>query len=65
MGFDGTICVRANLFGSPEYAPPSPPAPGTSSAPPITGLADVVTSRALLVGTGVINGAEYGLINNT
>lgn len=62
MGFDASICVRGNLFGANEY--PAPPVVlGTSSLPPITGLADVVTSRALLVSVGAINGQEYGLIN--
>jgi hypothetical protein len=62
MGFDASICVRGNLFGATEYPHP-PVALGTSSLPPITSLANVVTSRALLVSMGAINGAEYGAIN--
>ena len=61
MGFDSDICVRANLFGAPEY--PANPVVGTSSLPPLTGQVDVVTSRALLVTVGTIGVAEYGLLS--
>jgi hypothetical protein len=61
MGFDADICVHGNLFGMPEYPAPAPV--GTNSLPPLTGQADVVTSRALLVTPGTINGNSYGLIN--
>ena len=60
MGFDSDVCVRANMFGSPEYPPAS--VVGTSSLPPLTGQADVVTSRALLVTTGTIGPVEYSVL---
>ncbi len=62
MGFDANICVNANLFGSPEKMPPS-----NNFVPPLTSLTNVVTSRALLVSSGVIfpfdNQGEYGVLN--
>jgi hypothetical protein len=61
MGFDSDICVRANMFGSQEYA--ANPVVGMSSLPPLTSQADVVTSRALLVTVGTVNGAEYGVLS--
>jgi hypothetical protein len=60
MGFDADVCVRANLFGAPEY--PANPVVGTSSVTPLTAQADVVTSRALLVTVGTVGAAEYGVI---
>jgi len=42
MGFDGTICVHANIFGSPEYLPGI----GKRPAPPL------ITLRAVLVTNG-------------
>jgi len=60
MGFDADVCVRANLFGATEY--PAGAVVGTSALTPITAQADVVTSRAVLVTTGTIQQAEYGLI---
>ncbi|MBZ2185083.1 MAG: hypothetical protein K7J46_10250 [Bryobacter sp.] len=62
MGFDADNCVRANLFGTKEYAANA--VQGTNSLTPITAQADAVTSRAVLVTGGVINSAEYGLIQN-
>jgi hypothetical protein len=60
MGFDADVCVRANLFGATEYA--ANPQAGDSSLTPITGQADVVTSRAVLVTPGTIGTAEYGVL---
>jgi hypothetical protein len=60
MGFDADVCVRANLFGAPEYAANA--VAGDSSLPPLTSQNDIVTSRALLVATGPLQAAEYGLI---
>jgi hypothetical protein len=63
MGFDACVCVRANLFGSPEVL-----AAGGFVAPLIT-YADVVTSRAVLVTNGAINPVnhrgEWGVLYNT
>ncbi len=46
MGFDATICVDANLFGAAETLP------NGRFIPPLVTLANVVTSRAVLVTTG-------------
>lgn len=59
MGFDANVCVKANLFGTKEYYDDTQNAHAT--VPPILSQANVVTSRALLVGNGVINHCEaYG-----
>jgi len=63
MGFDADVCVRANLFGTTEH--PANAVVGASAVTPITAQADVVTSRAVLVTMGVIQQAEYGVIQNT
>ncbi|WCN12665.1 hypothetical protein GV054_06380 [Marinomonas mediterranea] len=59
MGFDANICVNANLFGTNE-----PAAGGVGVATPLTAIADVVTSRSVLVTDGVIcpamGGREWG-----
>ena len=60
MGFDADVCVRANLFGTTEYA--ANPQVGDSSLTPITGQADVITSRAVLVTPGTIGTPEYGVL---
>jgi hypothetical protein len=60
MGFDADVCVRANLFGATEY--PANAVLGTSAITPIAAQSDIVTSRAVLVTTGTIQQAEYGLI---
>ncbi|SFD34855.1 hypothetical protein [Pseudoalteromonas denitrificans] len=63
IGFDADICVNANLFGANEKSP------NGQYIPPLTSLTNVVTSRALLVTTGLIypigNRNEYGVINAT
>lgn len=48
MGFDGTICVVANVFGSPERVGGA----GTAYKPAVVSLANVVMSRATLVSNG-------------
>lgn len=59
MGFDANVCVKANLFGTKEYYVDTQDEHAT--VPPILSQANVVTSRALLVGHGVINHCEaYG-----
>ena len=63
MGFDADVCVRANLFGTTEH--PANAVVGTPALTPITAQADVVTSRAVLVTMGVIQQAEYGVLQNT
>lgn len=63
MGFDASVCVRANLFGSPEY--PHGAVVNDNALDPITTMANVVTSRALMVTQGPIIGAEYGLLTGT
>lgn len=63
MGFDADICVRANLFGAPDHLPAG------GLAPPLTSVANVVTSRALLVTGGTIYPVNhlgaYGVLFNT
>lgn len=62
MGFDASICVRGNLFGTTEH---TSTALGANSITPLTAQANVVTSRALLVETGSVTGPEYGLLTGT
>lgn len=50
MGFDGTICVHANMFGCAEFKDPA----RTIPAPPLITLTNVITSRAVLVNDGVL-----------
>lgn len=61
MGFDADICVRANLFGAPEHYGNK-----HTTVPPILSMANVVTSRAVLVSKGQIGGGkeykEYGVL---
>jgi hypothetical protein len=61
MGFDADVCVNANLFGSPERIPDQ------SFVKLLTSMTNVVTSRGVLVMTGVIypagNQGEYGVLN--
>lgn len=65
MGFDGTICVPANIFGCPEYVD----AQRTCPAPPLITLTNVITSRAVLVCDGGLYskapGMPYGVLTNT
>lgn len=66
MGFDGTICVHANIFGCAEFLETDP----TKPAPPLISLTNVVTSRAVLVNDGVLyskgsTARPYGVLNNT
>lgn len=67
MGFDASVCVRANIFGSPERMPPGTPA--AAWVAPIVTLTDVVTSRAVLVTSGnitpIAHRGEYGVLFNT
>jgi hypothetical protein len=66
MGFDGTICVHANIFGSPEYLPGKEKKP----VPPLITLTNVITSRAVLVTSGGLypkdwSQKEYGVLHGT
>ncbi len=66
MGFDGTICVHANIFGSPEFCDDDQDAP----APPLITLTSVITSRAVLVNDGVLyskgsTAKPYGVLDLT
>lgn len=62
MGFDGTVCVHANIFGTNEHLATKPPRP----APPLITLTNVVTSRAVLVTAGQLYPVnwqkEYGVL---
>ncbi len=63
MGFDGTVCVPANLFGVADRDF------NHGWARPLTTVSNVVTSRAVVVSTGTIysKGAHqyWGSLNNT
>lgn len=63
IGFDGTICVPANMFGSAEKAFDG------NWARPLTTVANVVTSRAMIVSTGVLytkyTQQPWGVLNHT
>lgn len=48
IGFDGVICVPANMFGAAEKTSSG------SWAPPLTTLSTIVTSRAIIVSAGQI-----------
>jgi hypothetical protein len=66
MGFDGTICVYANIFGCAEFNETEPAVP----APPLISLTNVITSRAVLVNDGVLyskgsTARPYGVLDNT
>jgi hypothetical protein len=66
MGFDGTICVHANIFGCAEFVDNAPATP----APPLISLTNVITSRAVLVNDGVLyskgsTARPYGVLDNT
>jgi hypothetical protein len=66
MGFDGTICVHANMFGCAEFVDNAPAVP----APPLISLTNVITSRAVLVNDGVLyskgsTARPYGVLDNT
>ena len=67
MGFDASVCVRANAFGSTERMP-APPDPPPYVAPLVT-LTDMVTSRAVLVTGGnicpIAHRGEWGVLFNT
>ncbi|MFH1998407.1 MAG: hypothetical protein ABIK28_01950 [Planctomycetota bacterium] len=78
MGYDGSICVRANLFGVPETIASAlgvgpilmlgqPPAPKRWVRPLVT-VTSVETSRALLACSGKLmpgnHVGEYGLLYN-
>jgi hypothetical protein len=63
MGFDGTVCVAANIFGCPERTG----GPDTPYKQPVLTFANVVMSRATLVTNGQLaiqtptfGRAEYG-----
>lgn len=63
MGFDGTVCVVANVFGSGERVG----GPGSAFKTPVLTFANVVMSRATLVTNGQLYAktptfghAEYG-----
>lgn len=63
MGFDATICVFANVFGSEERMSPHDP----TFRPPLINFADIIMSRATLACNGPLNAktqtfgkAEYG-----
>lgn len=62
MGFDGTVCVHANIFGAPEPELTPPP----DFALPLITLTNVVTSRAVIVNDGVLlpkrGGQELGVL---
>lgn len=66
MGFDASVCVRANMFGSSETMPGGGAAAWVR---PLVTLTDVVTSRAVLVTSGNIapfhHRGEYGVLFNT
>lgn len=63
MGFDASVCVRANLFGASEQLP------GGGYVPPLITYADLITSRAVLVTNGPItpfnHRGEWGVLYNT
>ncbi len=65
MGFDGTICVHANIFGAPEYTDREE----TRPARPLITLTNVITSRAVLVTSGALYPKnwqqEYGVLEGT
>ncbi|MGO9271789.1 MAG: hypothetical protein ACLQOO_16255 [Terriglobia bacterium] len=63
MGFDATVCVEANLFGTAETMDDG------SFVPPLTTISNVVTSRAVLVTTGtltplaMVNKGQWGCLH--
>lgn len=59
MGFDGDVCVGANVFGSPELRP------DRTLIEPIITKANVVTSRAVLVGTTLTKVQEWSCLFGT
>ncbi len=65
MGFDANVCVRANLFGAEEYYDDNI-GNAHKTVPPIVSMADVVTSRAMLVSATPIapiqHQGEYGAL---
>jgi hypothetical protein len=62
MGFDACVCVRANMFGSPEQE-------NGAFVTPLIVQTDLVTSRAVLVTAGNItpnsHRGEFGVLYNT
>jgi hypothetical protein len=52
MGFDGSVCVFANVFGANEYMAPLTPQFTPPFRPPLVSLANVVMSRAGIVTNG-------------
>ena len=58
VGFDGTICVFANVFGSSERVAGL----DTAYRPPLLNFADVIMSRATLATRGPLftNGPDFG-----
>jgi len=68
MGFDADICVHANVFGSKQYVKESVPVGALTPPqllPALLGEKDIVTSRPLLIGTGVILRPEWGPLYHT
>jgi hypothetical protein len=63
MGFNASVCVRANMFGAPEQMPAG------GWVPPLVTRANLITSRAVLVTGGNIaplgHQGEYGVLFNT
>ncbi|NOQ64080.1 MAG: hypothetical protein GQ582_06170 [Methyloprofundus sp.] len=65
MGFDGDVCVAANSFGSNEILHAEGDRKGRLVVP-IINLADIVTSRAVLVTSGTLNKVEkWGVLRYT
>ncbi len=70
MGFDGSVCVFANVFGGNEYMAPLTPIFTPPFRPPLASLANVVMSRAGIVSNGPLyspasstfGNAEYGFL---
>ncbi|MFO7854135.1 MAG: hypothetical protein R6V44_02735 [Paracoccaceae bacterium] len=62
-GYDAEVCVHANIFGAPEHSR-SDDRRGIRRLRPLTTVANVISSRAIVVSTGaVIAKPEFGLMN--
>ncbi len=65
MGYDGDVCVGANCFGTPELNKPDILGKQTLVVP-IIHLADIVTSRAVLVSGNPLNKVDkWGVLFKT
>lgn len=66
MGYDGTVCVHANIFGTSEYNKVDDTFVALT---PILALANVVTARSVLMLNGTLTRVggcpEYGALHNT